>query len=127
MNTLAKKHSPFTHSVGAGKYNATVTLSEQADELLAKVADELGESRNCFIRQAIALRAATIRTGKALALKAAIAAQDRHAVYSLIAAIFIGAIEVRSWVSGDDAPEFRRARVTRTARVVRGREGEVCV
>lgn len=122
--TTLKPFSSKTKSLGPDKVNRPVTLTIHADELLAGVAAELNESVNRFIREAIALKAATLKTGKALALKAAIAAQDRHVVCSILACAFIGFIEVQSWRSGDDAPEFRRARVTRTARTVRAKEGD---
>lgn len=115
--------SPNTHSVGEGKRNGTFTLSDIAYELLTEAVAETGESKNHWIRDAIAMKAAAQRTAKALALKAAIAAQDRAAVCSLIAIFFIGWIEVHSWTTGEDA-EFRRAKVVRTAKGAR-RETEV--
>lgn len=124
---LEKRFSPLTHSVGPGKLNRNVTLTDVADRLLAEVAAESCASVNRFIREAIALKAATLKTGKALALKAAIAAQDRHVVCSLLALIFIGFIEAKVWAGGD-SEEFRRARgkgrIVRTVRLG-GREVEV--
>lgn len=117
--TLEKRCSPLTRPVGPGKLNRNVTLTEAADKLLAEVAAESSESVNRFIREAIALKAATLKSGKALALKAAIAAQDRAAVCSLVAAFFVGFIEVNSWRPGVDEVEFRRARVVRTVKVKR--------
>jgi hypothetical protein len=86
MSTFAlpKKASPFTHSVGAGKVNITCTVTEDGDDLLTQLAREIGESKNVFLRKAIAMRAATIKTGKALALKAAISAQDRQVICSAL-------------------------------------------
>lgn len=118
MNTALQRSifkSPNTHSVGEGKANATFTLTDVAIVFLGETAAEAGVSRNRWIRDAIAMKAAAQRTAKALALKAAIKAQERGVVCSIIAVLFVGFVEVRAWGSGDPI-QFRAACVVRTVK-----------
>lgn len=108
-STIYKRYSPKTRSVGMGKLNRNVTLTLEAILELEKEALAAGESVNQWLRKSIYMRA------KSVALKAAIVAQDRHVVCSLLAGVMILGIQVRAWVTGD-VPEFRRTRIVRTVR-----------
>lgn len=101
---------------------ASVPLTWAEDDALAKLAARLGVPKAGVFRLGLlAMLQEHIPSEAAKMLRGRI---TRHVACSAIAVLFIGYIEVNSWRTGD-APEFRRARVTRTAKVVRGKEMEV--
>lgn len=70
-----KPLSPNTRPVGPGKINRCVTMPDRAEAIIVDMARDAHTSVNELLRQLIVAGAATTKSARALALKAAMRAQ----------------------------------------------------